>query len=109
MAWQDVLHIGIPQMTFTWLGRCSSRRHPKAWEDVDVIDMDGQMSFTSHDKGMSYIRNKKKFSVIFRNSCMAAQEHTQHNSFTLDLFFGQFGSLRCAIKLAKVKFNSAAD
>ncbi len=77
MAWQDVLHIGIPQMTFTWLRRCSSRKHPMAWEDVDVTDM---------DKVMSYIRNKKKFSVILRNSCMAAQEHTQPNSFTLDLW-----------------------
>ncbi len=62
--------------------------------DVDVIDIYGKMSFTSHDKGMSYIRNKKKFSVILRNFCMAVDEHTQHNLIYLQwLYLESLGSL----------------
>jgi hypothetical protein len=86
-------------------------RHPKAWEDVDVIDMDGQMFFTSHDKGMSYIRKQEEIFGDFYEIPAWLTHLAQPDIFRIALpwIFGQFGNLRCAIKLAKVKFNSAAD
>jgi hypothetical protein len=46
----------------------------------------------------------------FLHGCPGAHS-AQPDIFTIALLwiFGQFGNLQCAIKLAKVKFNSAAD
>ncbi len=92
MAWQDVL---LPQMTFTWLGRCFSRIHPKAWEDVNVID--------PTTKGCPILETRRNFLWFYEIPAWLSRSTL---STALPWIFG---NLRCAIKLAKVKFNSAAD